>query len=298
MLFDQPVSIDTALAHQHSKAVLPTSLSSADIQKEWSADIRRQSFFSAKTNKADYLDAFSKRIQNLVSGDAVVDPETGELRTRQAGEGFNPSLVRTQMQNMLKESGYTPDAGTEGSLTDLSSDKRVDLIIDTQTKMAQGYARHEAAQDPDVLADFPADEMYRQRESKTKRDWDIIWNTARESLGSATTASLATGKDGPFVALKNDPIWTAISRFGNAYPPFDYGSGMWVRDADDALAERLGVIPPPSDNPASDSPASDSPVSPEHARLADPDTLKPTAPAGMSPDIASLLVKTLQGLFE
>lgn len=242
MLFDQPISIDTALKHQHAKAVLPTSLSSSEIQQQLSAEIRRHSVFSARTTHEGYIKDFSRMLKNLVSGDTVEDPATGELRPRAAGEGFNPSLVRTRMQNYLKEIGYTPDTGTEGGLTDLSSDKRVDLIIDTQTKMAQGYARNEAAQDPDVLEDFPADEMYRQRRSKVSRDWDIIWNTKRSELGDATSASLATGKDGPFVALKNDPIWTAISRFGNPYPPFDYNSGMWVRDADDALAERLGVL--------------------------------------------------------
>jgi hypothetical protein len=242
MLFSSPTSIDAALKHQHAKTVLPTSLSSGEIAEQWPAEVRRHSVFSARTTHEGYIKDFARMLKNLVSGDAVEDPATGELRPRGKGEGFNPSLVRTRMQNYLKETGYTPDTGTEGSLTDLSSDRRVDLIIDTQTKMAQGYARHEAAQDPDVLEDFPADEMYRQRDSKTKRDWDITWNAARESLGEATSASLATGRDGPFVALKNDPIWTAISRFGNPYPPFDYSSGMWIRDADYDLAERLGVL--------------------------------------------------------
>ena len=285
MLFDTPVSIDTALAHQHAKAVLPTSLSSREIQEQLSADIRRQSFYSARTMKADYLNDFARMVKNLVSGDMVEDHDTGELRKRGKAEGFNPSLVRTRAQNFLKESGYEPDPSEAGSLTDLSSDKRVDLIIDTQTKMAQGYARHEAAQDPDILADFPADEMYRQRQSKVARDWDVVWNTKRRELGDATSASLATSKDGPFVALKNDPIWTAISRFGNPYPPFDYGSGMWVRDADDALAERLGVL-------GRQQPA------PEHARLSDPAALKPEAPASMQPDLAAALVTSLEGGLE
>lgn len=242
MLFSQPTSIDAALAHQHAKAVLPTSLSSGDIAARWPVEVRRYAVFSARTTQEGYLKDFARMLKNLVSGDTVEDPATGELRPRAAGEGFNPSLVRTRMENYLKEIGYSPDPGTEGTLTDLSSDKRVDLIIDTQTKMAQGYARNEAAQDPDVLADFPADELYRQRPSRVPRDWDIRWNTARSELGDATSASLATSPNGPFVALKNDPIWTSISRFGNPYPPFDYSSGMWVRDADDALAERLGVL--------------------------------------------------------
>lgn len=280
MLFDQPTPLDAALKHQHAKAVLPTSLSSSEIQQQLSAEIRRQSFFSARTTQTGYLNDFARMIKNLISGDTVEDPATGELRPRGKGEGFNPSLVRTRAQNFLKESGYVPDPSQAGSLTDLSSDKRVDLIIDTQTKMAQGYARHEAAQDEDVLNDFPADEMYRQRESKQKRDWDIVWNNARRELGDATSASLATGKDGPFVALKNDPIWTAISRFGNPYPPFDYGSGMWVRDADIALADRLGVLKHAQFNPA-------------HSPFVDPSKLKAEPPASMSDELAQALKVSL-----
>lgn len=281
MLFSTPVSIDAALKHQHAKAVLPTSLSSREIQEQLSADIRRHSFYSARTMQADYLDDFARMLKNLISGDVVEDPDTGELRKRGPAEGFNPSLVRTRAQNFLKEIGYTPDPSEAGSLTDLSSDKRVDLIIDTQTKMAQGYARHEAAQDPDILADFPADEMYRQRESKQKRDWDVVWNTKRRELGDATSASLATSKDGPFVALKNDPIWTAISRFGNPYPPFDYGSGMWVRDADDALAERLGVLKHAHFDPA-------------HSPFVDPSKLKAEPPASMGEELAQALTVSLE----
>ena len=51
------------------------------------------------------------------------------------------------------------------------------------------------------------------------------------------------------IALKTDPIWTKISRFGHPWPPFDFNSGMGVRDVSRADAIRLGVIqaadPPP-----------------------------------------------------
>ena len=53
------------------------------------------------------------------------------------------------------------------------------------------------------------------------------------------------------VALKSDPVWTKISRFGHPYPPFDWGSGMGVEDVSREDAIALGVIkedysPPPS----------------------------------------------------
>lgn len=44
------------------------------------------------------------------------------------------------------------------------------------------------------------------------------------------------------IALKNAPIWTAISAFGLPYAPFDFGSGMDVRDVDRDEAAALGLI--------------------------------------------------------
>lgn len=288
MLFDHPISLDTALAHQHAKTVLPTSLSSAEIDAHLAPEVRRASFFSAKNTLANVLSSTHRDIQSLVNGDAVVDAESGELRPARPGERMNPALVRTRMQNLIRETGYQPDPDKRGGLQDLSSDKRVDLVIDTQTKMAQGYARHQAAMDPEILEDFPADELYRQRRSAVERDWDVIWNTARANLGEATTASLATSKSGPFVALKGDPVWTAISRFGNPYPPFDYNSGMWVRDADDALAERLGVLRRRPSAPKAPAPFFDAREAVAEAKPA----------AGMPPELAAALGDLLRSIVE
>lgn len=51
------------------------------------------------------------------------------------------------------------------------------------------------------------------------------------------------------IALKGDPIWAAISRFGTPWPPFDFGNGMDVQDVDWNEAAELGVLkeddPPP-----------------------------------------------------
>jgi len=65
------------------------------------------------------------------------------------------------------------------------------------------------------------------------RDWPMRW----EAAGGQFT-------NGRMAALKTDPIWAAISRFGDPFPPFDYGSGMGLRDIDREEAEALGLIGP------------------------------------------------------
>jgi len=241
MLFDAPVTMTDALAHQLAKQVMPTSWSSYQLE-QLAREIRDRSFFSARTTYADYLADTQQMIQKLVAPNVVIDEQTGELRAAQAGERMNPALMRTRMQQMLRQLDYQPAEGEKGGLKDLSSDQRVDLIIDTQTKMSAGYGKWAASQDQDVMDLYPADEMYRQGARLHHREWADIWNEARAALGDSTTSSEAVDDDeGPFIALKNDPIWAEISRWGDPFPPFDYNSGMWVRDADPDEAEALGV---------------------------------------------------------
>ena len=47
---------------------------------------------------------------------------------------------------------------------------------------------------------------------------------------------------GRMIALKDDPVWTKLSAFGTPYPPFDWGSGMGVRDIDRKTAIDLKLI--------------------------------------------------------
>lgn len=249
MLFTAPVTINDAVLFQLSKVVMPTPFSSQQIQEVFHPALLNRSAFSATTMRADYLAEAQKLINSLVSPDIVVDPVTLQARKAGKGEQMTPAQARAVMQAYLQRIGYTPEADKAGGLQDLSSDRRIDLILNTQAEMSAGYARQQAAQDPDILDLFPADELYRQKTGKSQRDWMTRWNDARSDLGTATTATVARSKNGPFIALKNDPIWVAISRFGNPFPPFDYQSGMWVRDADPDEAERLGVTGTPKPSP-------------------------------------------------
>ena len=241
MLFTGPVQMNDALLLQISKAVMPTTFDSRQIREVYHPAILNRSAFSATTVRADYLAEAQRLCAALATPGLVVDPDTLQVRKAGPGEQMSPAQARAVMQAYLVRIGYVPDEGTEGGLKDLSSDRRVDLILATQAEMSAGYAQHQASQDPDILALFPADELYRQQQPKGKgRPWMRIWNDARAFLGE-TTATKAADDNGPFIALKNDGIWAAISDFGNPYPPFKWGSHMWVRDADPELAESLGV---------------------------------------------------------
>ncbi|MGN0854302.1 MAG: hypothetical protein ACI4R9_02140 [Kiritimatiellia bacterium] len=76
-----------------------------------------------------------------------------------------------------------------------------------------------------------AQELVRIEQREVPRDWRGKWVSKGGML-----------YQGRMIALKGDPIWTAISRFGQPYPPFDFNSGMGVDDVSYDEAVELGVI--------------------------------------------------------
>jgi hypothetical protein len=214
-------------ARDFLKSLLPvtTGLGSEEVSRHIPDAIRAQSFFSARTVYAEHLAQTQADIALALGGN------------------LSPAQIRTNMRLRLAALGYSPEPGKEGGLQDLSSDMRTALIINQNTQRARGYADWRESQDEDLLDAFPAREMYRATEGKTTRDWQARWNGARDALGErGTSATYAISQQGPFVALVNDPIWAALSRFGDPYPPFDYNSGMWVRDVGRKDAEALGLF--------------------------------------------------------
>lgn len=202
-------------------------LSARDISEFIPAGIRQQTFYSAHTIYAHHLDETQKEIAELLSGK------------------MGPNEIRNRMQARLEMLGYEPNKEDKGSLRDLSSDIRTKLIIDIQEQRARGYARWRSQQKDSVLLVWPANEFVRIMSRKVPRDWQSRWNQARAELGeSRTSATYAITRDGPFVALKNDPIWMhpTFNRFGAPWPPFDYSSGMGLRQVTASKARLLGVL--------------------------------------------------------
>ena len=222
----------TAAEFLRSNPRVATALSARDIEVHIPAAIRQQSFFSARTVYAHHLDQAQQDIAELLEG------------------RMGANEIRNRMQDRLEKLGYAPDDKDKGGLRDLSSDARTNLIIDMQEQRARGYAVWRSQQNEAVLKVWPANEMYRALARKVPRDWKTRWNAARAALGEAsTTATYALTQDGPFAALKNDPIWRACSRFGAPWPPFDYQSGMRLKQLKASAARAMGVLKPGAEGP-------------------------------------------------
>ena len=206
------------------KPLLPADISS----RQWEAmeqSLAARGFLSARVEDARTL----SMLQRLCDGIAE-----GAL-----GEGE----ARDKARQWLAIAGYEPeDPNDTLTIKDLRAKSRLDVLFDINVGHAQNLAWYNASQDEAILDMYPCQELFRAIDSRNKRDWRTRWAAA----GGRFYA-------GRMIARKDDPIWQRISRFGTPVPPFDYNSGMDVRDVHRADAEELGVIAPeepaPEPNP-------------------------------------------------
>lgn len=224
MILDTPQPFTKALDRLKAQSLLPTGAGSRRLA-ELDPAIRERAFFSARVVHVGFLEHAQRLVAQI----------TSPVTTRQGGAPvlMDRAKARLLLKQELARMGWTPEAEgvTPGSLQDLTSNGRLNLILDTNTDLARGYGNWAADQDEDLLATWPAQELIRLEDREEERDWAARWIDAGGQIF-----------DGRLIAPKNDPIWTAISAFGLPYPPFDFNSGMGVRDVGYREAVALGVI--------------------------------------------------------
>lgn len=250
MNFTTPTNFEEAIRSLTGKRVMPTGLSSSELSK-LSAQIREQSFFSARTLMEDYLDKAKAVVGSVLEPkqEAVPENVTPENPLGMTTVGFNPASARQELRMMLKEIGYQPDPKERGTIKDLSSSQRLDLVVETNVQMAQSHGQMIQGMADGVIDVWPAQELIRVEGRKQPRDWLMRFRTAGEQSGRSIGDGWTITPDGRMVALKGHPIWAQLGSsalFEDAldlpYPPFAFASGMDVTDVmrDEAIA--LGIL--------------------------------------------------------
>jgi hypothetical protein len=209
------------------RGILPTDLGSADL-RDLSAGIRARSVFVARGTSAVFASKLKQVINQLAAGDiGEADARVALLETLRALE-YTP------------EGGFPEDAGSvppavRGSLQDLSSFRRLDLIVRTQIDLMTGAGQQMRGLEPVRLAAFPCWELLRVLPVRVPRDWQKRW----EEVGGALY-------DGRMIAPKGDPIWGELgSSFDDSldvdHPPFAFNSGMGWREVSAQAATTMGI---------------------------------------------------------
>ena len=247
MTFTDPLPLSEALDRLASLDELPTHLSSAELRRAWDADLRARSIFSARTTKAGVLNEYRTQLAEMMNGET------------------NIATARAKIQDLLDGLGYDAERGgfpedtaippaERGTLRDLSSNERVDLVLRTNMAQVANFADTERAMGDDALYWHPAWELVRVASrlvprglKRTKggalvedagKDWPSRW----EQLGGQFY-------DGHMIARKDDPIWEQIGSSANfpdaldaSYPPYAFNSGFGRREVARRECELLGLL--------------------------------------------------------
>lgn len=214
-----------ALAKLAGRTPVAVDLSSS----QW-ADVplalRERAFFSARVQNAAYLQAIKDRVAS------ILQPRT---ETREDGSpvtrGMNIATARAELKQLLEAMNYDPGEAA-GGIQDLGSDRRLELQLKTNVESAQGFGNFLQGQAAGAIDAFPAQELFRLEDRDEPRNWPTRWMQAGGQIFSG----------GRMIALKDSPVWEEISAFGTPYPPFDYNSGMWVRDISRQEGIALGLL--------------------------------------------------------
>lgn len=242
----EPIPFTEALERILELQALPTNMGTAEL-RELARVIRERSLFSARTSNEVYLEKIREVVHDLLGPVRVFDPEVG----RKVTKGMNLATARLELKKALDSIDYIPDQGKAGTIQDLRSDQRLNLVLKTQTQQAQSVGQLRKLQDPDLLEIAPALELTRFMARREPRDWVFRFRLAGQASGRPLNDGWTITPTGRMVALVNHPIWEKLGSpalfddaIGTTYPPFAFNSGMnWLQvDVDEA--EDLGILNP------------------------------------------------------
>jgi hypothetical protein len=231
-----PEPVFDAFLAASERGEMPTGLDTAGL-RELSAELRSRMVFTARGTSAVFVSKIKEVVDQLAAGDiGIADARVALIETLRV-IGYTPEGGFGDLE--IGELGKVPPA-VAGTLQDLSSFRRLELIVRTQLELMQGAGQQARGTTPDRLEAAPAWELIRVLEVTTPRDWPARWAIAGGTL-----------TEGRMVALKGDPVWGELGsseNFSDAldtdHPPFAFNSGMGWREIQREEVLALGITGP------------------------------------------------------
>ncbi|MES2598611.1 MAG: hypothetical protein V4662_24970 [Verrucomicrobiota bacterium] len=204
--------------------LLPTALSSKETAN-LVATLRHRAFWSARFTQVEALKGVQKLTERAIRGEGY-ENDMGQLRI--------------EARKLLDTYGYTPEKGfpgdaalgipaaLPGTLRDLRSEQRLNLILNTQMALARGLGQQ--LRGLDRISAAPAWRLKRLSPRTAPREWDQRWAVAGDSV---KWVGVYNAEDELWIARKDSPIWAALGSrdlFDDAlnvsHPPFAFNTGM------------------------------------------------------------------------
>ena len=231
------------------RRVLPSALGGAEQRAAFTAAVRERAVFSARTTSLPYLEIMRSALDDLLRGEVDTVDKDGAPWAKSLGQ----AETRLRLKQALAALHYDPERGhfgtaadadippaERGSLQDLSSDRRLDLIIDVQRLRWQRAGQLERGMAPAVLAAFPAWELTGTSAMEPRQDWPARWLAAGGVF-------YGPGQD-RMIAAKGSPVWQRLGTLEDypdgldgGLPPFAFGSKRSWRGVSKRECADLGV---------------------------------------------------------
>jgi len=247
MTFDDPIGFREAVEQLVQRKLMPTTLSSAELAK-LNKGIMNNSFTSARTTLEGLLDRYKTGILSIINPDQVLREGAAQTVT----EGYNPATLRAFIKDYLGSISYQAPEGKAGTIEDLSSDKRINLVVKTNVQIQHGIGHFiQANSDQAVVDAWPAWEFFRAVGKKEPRDWEGangLWVQACQRAGDMDAVKVY-GATERMCALKSSGVWDEISDpdytpggLGNPFDPVAFGTGMTREEMSREEAEAIGLL--------------------------------------------------------
>jgi len=234
------------------RAALPTWLGSAELRDGIAADIRARSVFAARL------------------GNLTVISKVKEVADAMAAGKMDLATGRLVVLETLRAVQYTPEGGfpdappgsvppaVRGSLQDLTSLRRLNLILKTQLALVRGRGQQIRGMQPERLQQFPAYELVRGTPRRAPRKWGGKHDGTPPRRGGQVDPRprwiIAGGRvtaDGRMIALKGDPVFGELGSSGNFddaldvdFSPFAIESGMVLKEVPRSECDALRITGP------------------------------------------------------
>ena len=130
-MYSGPVSFKEATDQMAARLDTPTAMKYKEITANWDAQFRRRAFFSARVAEADILGELHNKAQAVAEGRMSRDQARRLIREFFVGEGADA----------LARMGFAPPKDAKG-VAQLASIARINLILDTNVRMAQETAHY------------------------------------------------------------------------------------------------------------------------------------------------------------
>jgi hypothetical protein len=218
MQFVAPIKFEAAIQKLGARSPIGAQLSS----QQWSAvpvALRERALWSATIESLRFLQDTQNDLTDFLAANR--DPETGALKV-----GSRAKFIENIRRSAIAQGLGPIDPEDVGTIKDITSEKRLGLMFDVNTRAARGFGDRKQGMDPDVLNEFPAQRFIRVQEVKTERESHIPFEGQ--------------------VALKTDlAFWLRINQdFGVPWAPWGWGCGHDVEDVDRTESDALGLTKP------------------------------------------------------